>query len=80
MVGRLVLFVELFDGLDLLFELHPAVLEPDLDLALRQAQGVRHFDPPPPRQVMIRVELFLQFQRLVAGVGLPSSTPQSVGT
>lgn len=34
-VGCLVLFVELFDGLDLLFELHTSVLEPDLDLSLR---------------------------------------------
>jgi hypothetical protein len=79
-VRRFVLLVEFLDGLDLLFELHASVLKPNFDLALCQAQGVGHFDPPPPRQVVICVELFLQFQRLVARVRLTASTPQSVGT
>ena len=33
----LLLLVQLLDGLDLLFQLHAAVLEPDLDLPVRQA-------------------------------------------
>ena len=73
-LGRLrllLLLVELLDRLDLLLELHPPVLEPDLDLPLRQAQLVRHLDPPPPRQVVIRVELLLQLQGLVPRVRLP---------
>ena len=77
---RLVLLVELLDGLNLLLELHASVLKPNFDLALCQAQGVGHFDPPPPRQVVICVKLFLELQRLVARVRLTASTPQSVGT
>ena len=79
-LGRLrllLLLVELLDGLDLLLELHPAVLEPDLDLPLRQAQLVRHLDPPPPRQVVVRVELLLQLQRLVSRVRLPASPAEA---
>ena len=78
-LGRLrllLLLVELLDRLDLLLELHPPVLEPDLDLPLRQAQLVRHLDPPPPRQVVIRVELLLQLQGLVPRVRLPPPPAQ----
>ena len=53
--------------------LHAPVLEPDLDLALGQAQGVRDLDAPPPRQVAVVVELLLQLQGLVARVGLAAS-------
>ena len=38
--GRLSLFfllIELFDGLDLFFELHSSILEPDFNLSLREA-------------------------------------------
>ena len=55
----------------LLLPLHAPVLEPDLDLTLRQAQRVGDFDATPPRQVAVEVELFLQFQDLMAGVGRP---------
>ena len=58
----------------LLFPLHAPVLEPDLDLPLGQAQGVRDLDAPPPRQVAIVVKLFLQLQRLVARVGLAAAS------
>lgn len=75
----LLLLVELLDGLDLLFQLHPSVLEPDLDLSLCQAQRVRHLDPPSAGQIVIRVELFLQLERLVAGVCLSATPPQPVG-
>ena len=75
------LFVDLLDGAQLLFEFHAPVLEPDLDLTFRQTEGVRDLDPPPPRQVVIEVELLLQFQRLVASVRLaPSSSWTSVGS
>ena len=80
LMRRFVLLVELLDGLDLLFEFHAAVLEPDFNLALCQAQTVRHLDPPPPRQVVIRVKLLFQFERLVARVRLASTASQSVGT
>ena len=78
-LGLLLLLVELFDGLDLLLELHPPVLEPDLDLALGQAELVRHLYSAPAREVVIRVELLLQLQGLVPGVGLPAAPPQPVG-
>ena len=51
-----------------LFPFHAPILEPDLDLPLRQAETVRNLDPPPPRQVAIEVELFLQLESLVARV------------
>ena len=57
----------------LLFPLHAPVLEPDLDLPFRQAQGVRDLNAPPPRQVAIVVKLLLQLQRLVARVGLAAA-------
>ena len=75
----LLLLVQLLDGLDLLLELHPAVLEPDLDLPLRQAQLVRHLYPPPPREVVVRVELLLQLQGLVAGVRLAAAAAEARG-
>jgi len=52
----------------LLLPLHAPVLEPDLDLPLREAQGVRDLDPAAAGQVAVEVELLLQLQRLVAGV------------
>ena len=42
------LLVDLLDSSQLLLELHPAVLEPDLDLALGEAEGVGNLDAPPP--------------------------------
>ena len=81
-LGRLrllLLLVELLDGLDLLLELHASVLEPDLDLSLRQAELVRHFDPSPAGEVVVGVELLLQLQGLVPGVSLPAPPSQPVG-
>ena len=54
----------------LLLGLHATVLEPNFDLALAEGQRVGDFDAPPPRQVAVEVELFLQFQRLEARVRL----------
>ena len=62
----------------LLLPLHPPVLEPDLDLPLRQAEGMGDLYPPPPSQIAIEVEFLLQLQGLVAGVGLAPSLP--IGT
>ena len=58
--------------LRLLLGLHAPVLEPDLDLALRERDGVRDLYPPPARQVAVRPELLLQLQRLEARVRLAS--------
>lgn len=55
----------------LLLELHPAILEPDLDLALGQQQIMRDLDAAPPGQVPVVVELLLQLERLEAGVRGP---------
>lgn len=74
------LFVQLLDRLDLLLQLHTSVLEPDFDLAFGQAERVRHLDPPPPGQVVVRVELFLQLQRLVPRVRLSTSSAEAIGT
>jgi len=52
-----------------LLPLHAPVLEPDLDLALGEAQGVRDLDASPPGQVAVEVELLLQLQDLLSGVG-----------
>lgn len=49
--------------------LHPPVLKPDLDLALGQAERVGDLDAAPPGQVAIKVELLLQLQHLLPGVG-----------
>ena len=58
-----------------LFPLHAAVLEPDLDLALGEAERMGDLDAAAPRQVAVEVELLLQLQRLVARVGLAASAP-----
>lgn len=52
---------------------HPAVLEPDLDLAVRQLQPRGHLQAPRATQVRAEVELFLQLQQLAAGEGRPLS-------
>ena len=53
--------------------LHPSVLEPDLDLALGEAQGVGDLDAASPGQVAVVVELLLQLEGLVSRVGLSRS-------
>ena len=55
----------------LFFPLHPAVLEPDLDLPLGEAKRVSNFYSPPSGQVSVKVELLLQLQGLVPGVWGP---------
>ena len=58
-VGQLVLFLPL----------HASVLEPDLDLSLGETEHVRDLDASAPRQVAVEVELFLELEDLVLGVG-----------
>lgn len=55
----------------ILLPFHPAVLEPDLDLPLRQAKRVGDLHPAPARQVPVVVELLLELQDLLARVGRP---------
>lgn len=74
------LFVQFFDGLYLLLQLHPPVLEPDFDLPLREAKCMSHLDASPPRQIMICVEFLLQLQRLVSSVRLSAASSQSICT
>lgn len=49
--------------------LHAPVLEPDFDLALGEAEGVRDLDASPSGQVAVEVKLLLQLQDLLSGVG-----------
>jgi hypothetical protein len=53
----------------LLLPLHSSVLEPDLDLSFAQAKRVSDLDASPASQISIEMKLFLQFQRLISGVG-----------
>ena len=71
---RLLLIVQFLDRLDLLLLLHASVLEPDLDLSLRQTQHVGQFDAATSRQVSIELKLLLQLEGLVARVRLPSTS------
>ena len=54
-----------------LLPLHPAILEPNLNLPLGEAQGVGYFDPSSSCQVPVEMKLLFQFQSLVPGVGCP---------
>lgn len=58
-VGKFVVFLPL----------HSPILEPDLDLALRQAERVGDLDAAPPGQVAVKVEFLLQLQDLLPGIG-----------
>jgi len=51
--------------------LHASVLEPDLNLTLGEVEQVGDLDAPTSRQVPVEVELLLQLERLVSGVGRP---------
>lgn len=48
---------------------HSAVLEPNLDLPLGQVEQSGHLVPAVPGEVHVEQKLFLQFQRLVFGIG-----------
>ena len=50
----------------LLLRLHPPVLEPDLDLSLRQSEVVSDLYPPPPSEVAVKMKL-LQSQNEFPG-------------
>jgi len=68
--NRLFAFIRVGHGANL-FPFHAPVLEPNFNLPLGQAEAVGDLDPSPPGQVAIKVEFFLQFQRLVARVRRP---------
>lgn len=53
------------------FPLHASVLEPNLDLALGEAERVGDLHPPAPGQVAVVVKFLLQLQDLLASVGCP---------
>jgi len=73
--------VDLSDRLHLALLLHPPVLEPDLDLSLGQRQLARQLDAPAARQVAVELEVFLELERLVAGVRLTAAPAlRRVGT
>lgn len=55
----------------LLLPLHAPVLEPDLDVALGEAQGQRQLHAPRPRDVTVEQELLLELQQLGARVRGP---------
>ena len=60
--GRVGLASDVFGvgQLVVLFVLHPSILEPDFDLPFCQTKLVCHLYPPPPGEVVVRVELLLQ--------------------
>ena len=65
----------------LLLQLHPPVLEPDLDLSLSETQRVSNLNPASPGEIVVEVELLLQLQSLEPGVGLSASSPgTTIGT
>ena len=66
-------------GLVLLLPLHAPVLEPYFDLALCEAEGVGDLYPSPPGEVAVEVELLLQLQGLVAGVGCALAFGLAIG-
>ena len=79
--SRLILFfllIELFDCMDLLFELHSSILKPDFDLSFGKAKLMGHFDPSSSREVVICVKFLLQLQGLISGVSLFDSSPEDI--
>jgi len=56
-------------ALDVLLELHAAVLEPDLHLAFAQRQPLGNLDPARPVQIHVALELVLQLHQLDTGEG-----------
>lgn len=77
----LCLLRRLFLGLFAAFPLHPPVLEPDLHLGLSEHQRRGHLEALGPGQVLVELELVLQFKQLLAGEGgaRPAALPQEVG-
>ena len=63
--------VGLLLSLVVLLALHPAVLEPDLDLALGEVEVPGQLPPLLLGDVGVEEELLLELERLELGVGLP---------
>jgi len=73
--------VQLLDVLDLFLGLHPAILEPDFDLTLGEAERVRDLNASFARQVAVELEFLLQLEGLVARIGLSTATTlRRIGT
>ena len=66
-------FIQFLDVLNLLLGLHAAVLEPDLYLALGEAERVSDLDATFAREAAVELELLLELERLVARVRLTTS-------
>jgi len=58
----------------LCIDLHAAILKPDLDLSLGEAERMCDLDATFAREVAVELELFLQLERLVARICLTSAT------
>lgn len=57
-----------------LFPFHATVLKPDFNLAFGEAQHVGYLDAPASRQVAIEMEFLFEFESLVSGVDLSTSS------
>ena len=56
-----------------LFQLHPSVLEPDLDLPLSESESAGKLRPAPAGEEVVEVELLLQLEDLLLRVHSPHS-------
>ncbi len=65
--------VQIFDLLALLLQFHTAVLEPDFDLSLGEAQRVRDLYSSFSGQVVVELKLLFKLESLVAAVRLAAS-------
>ena len=66
--------VQFFNLLFLFLDFHTPVLEPDLDLALGEAERVRDLDATFAGEVAVKLKLLLKLQRLIARVCLTTSS------
>lgn len=71
------LLVDFFNRSQLLFQLHPPVLEPNFYLSFCKTKGMCYFYSPSSCQVMVKVELFFQFESLKSCVRLSTSTSRT---
>ena len=75
----LVLVVQLVDLLLLLLFLHSSVLEPDFDLPLGEAEGVRDLDASSTRQIFVESIFLFQLECLVTSVSLTTTMTTKLG-
>lgn len=58
---------------------HAPILEPNFDLSLGERQIVRYLNAPPSSQVLVKMKLLLELQRLVASISLSCSLVARAG-